>query len=539
MRNGSSGETYALDGRWHGLGVGIGQGFSELMSSRRKNRMVRPATSRLRRRARRGVGLLVVMMVVASAFALGYAMMRSQSTMLLISRNEVRSGNARQAAVSGLNDAIWRMHQSSEWTGADSVYVETLSDTDSFQVTYATGDPRLESGDADYAMWPYRVTITSRGISMDKSSPGVTSVYEVQAVVQLVPRALGPAPTDWDTMLGYTLYQRGDDDIDINVPARIGGPVRLNGRLTLGEQYNWSDTIRDRYFDDLSAMEGAAVADYRPFEGPVELPFSETDTEHLDLLATHLGVTAVDTPAAADPGWSGLVETSSYRLYPGGKSYAIPVLGTSLGNETIGADVTTNPLGIHFSSSNVTINDNVVIEGTLLVEADLDLRGTGIVASAVSAPALDGETKPVRLPPIACDDLDVGNTDVSAQFSGTVIAWRSSLIRWGESDVQFDLAGRLITDEIAVQSRWDWPLFSSQWNTVYSNFVAQEAGGNPYLPSYMGSAYSYDPSPLITISPDSGVTREHFQDPDDPIYAVKAGDDGLVWDVVWMADVTP
>ena len=59
------------------------------------------------------------------------------------------------------------------------------------------------------------------------------------------------------------------------------------------------------------------------------------------------------------------------------------------------------------------------------------------------------------------------------------------------------------------------------------------------MPGMKTITYSYDPEPKITITEDAGATREHFQDPVDPIYAVKSGDDGLVWDVVWTSDVTP
>ena len=481
-------------------------------------------------RRRRGVGLLVVLVIVASAFAVGYAMMRSQSTMLLISRNGNRIQDARQAALSGLNDALRRMHHDALWTGADSTYAENVSTTDSFQITYATGDPALTASDPDWSDYPYRVTVTSRGFAMDPSNPAVTSIYEVQAVVRLVPRALSDPLQDWDTMQQYTTYQWANNTFDVNVPARFEGTTRLNGGLTLGDDYAWSDTIRDRYHQDLAAMNAAAVADDRPFNGPVYLPFSETDAEHLNTLTNLLGVSATDTASATPPVWPVIAQTTTYQLYPSGKTYDIELLPGTLTNTTVEPDPQTNPLGLNYSTSMLTISDNVTVTGSLLVDDRVFFVGGPMTVQSVAMPPLDGETEPVHLPPMACEDFTLSSVSVDGTVNGTVLTVDELKSSMPTSGVDLSLTGHLIVGRVNIGPRSTWLYASTAWDGIYADFLAQEATGTPYLPVYMSATTN------ITIQPDAGATREHFQDFAQPIYKVKSGDDGLIWDVVRMTE---
>ncbi|HPP53384.1 MAG TPA: hypothetical protein PK777_10565, partial [Thermoguttaceae bacterium] len=93
-----------------------------------------------------GVAVVMVLMVLAMTLAVCYAMLRTQSTTLLIQENEQLQNLARQAAMSGLRAALQRMH-SADWSGGSSSFQETISSNQSFQVSYTPGDSLLTAAD--------------------------------------------------------------------------------------------------------------------------------------------------------------------------------------------------------------------------------------------------------------------------------------------------------------------------------------------------------------------------------------------------------
>lgn len=137
----------------------------------------------------------------------------------------------------GLSVGIKRMGDGT-WTGVGTTFTGQLSSTDSYAVTYKAGDASLTTSSPNYNMNAYRVTVVSTGISQDPSQATVTSSYQAQAVLQLVPRALASGPTNWSTMLGYTLFQNGTGQLSIDPPSQINGPVWLQGVVTLGGDYS-------------------------------------------------------------------------------------------------------------------------------------------------------------------------------------------------------------------------------------------------------------------------------------------------------------
>ena len=57
---------------------------------------------------------------------------------------------------------------------------------------------------------------------------------------------------------------------------------------------------------------------------------------------------------------------STYRLYPGGKSYTIPQLPATIQGSAYQADPATNPAGIFFRNGTLNINANTTIRGTII-----------------------------------------------------------------------------------------------------------------------------------------------------------------------------
>ena len=111
---------------------------------------------------RRGMAVVMILGLLAITMAMSYSMMRSQAINAQIQHNSQRGGHARQAAITGLATALRKIHQD-DWEGIDTEFTGWLSTTESYSVSFATGDAALTPGDPDYEMYPYRVTITSVG----------------------------------------------------------------------------------------------------------------------------------------------------------------------------------------------------------------------------------------------------------------------------------------------------------------------------------------------------------------------------------------
>ena len=204
-------------------------------------------------RPRPGAAVLVVLALVSVALAMSYAVLRSQTVGMQLQANNSRGSHARHAALAGLSVGMRKMRLDS-WAGTGSTINASISNTDSYSVTFVPGDTALVPADPDYELIPYRVTIVSTGTSVDPSQPTVFSTHQAQAVMQLVPRQLGPEPSNWSTMLDFTLYQREADKVELALPVHIEGPVRLQGEVDVHSAYSWSSSPRSRYFSDLNAM---------------------------------------------------------------------------------------------------------------------------------------------------------------------------------------------------------------------------------------------------------------------------------------------
>lgn len=490
---------------------------------------------------RQGATIIVLLMLISVTLALSYAIMRSQATVTQVQSNFDRRNLARQAAMAGMTIALRKM-SASDWAGVDTPLSGTLTTTESYSVTYTTGDAELTSTNPLYSEYPFRVTVKSTGISQDRANPTLNSTYVVQSVMKLVPRNLGTRETTWSQMMSFTAYQKDAiDDFRMNMPARIEGAVRVQGEITTGNDYTWSSSAKQRFLSDLNQMRSNGYQDYRPFNGTISLPLGNTSSSDRALLSSNLGLTLVsisETPRAPLVFPSSL---QSYRLYPGGKSYSVTPTSTTVQNTSLVADPITNPLGIFFNSSTITLKSNVTIRGTVISGNDVYVDGTNVVFQPFDLPSLSTSTGPVRLPAaVAGSDFEVDDAGTGS-LTGIVLARNYFQIGRGHQNQAFTVTGRVVADGFRIYERSDWDYSSFVWNWLYSLFNSQLS--NPpserinYFPVYLWNS-GMSPVPLLTIKPpDPSIPLNfHWQDPAQPFYIAHPSDGGLRWDLVRWAE---
>ncbi len=497
---------------------------------------------------RRAVATLVVLLLIAITLAIAYASMRSQSTAVQIQSNASLRTAARQAAVTGITMALKNLH-TSQWAGVDTTLHRSLGAGERFEVSFATGDPRLTPGHPDYEDSPYRVTLLSTGFAADPSSPERVCAHRLRAVVRLAPRQLDGEPSDWATMQRYTVYQWKKDSFELDIPYRLEGPVRVQGQLKLATRYPNHLNAWYRYLGDLNAMRLAGHPDYRPFNGPVDLLFSDQDyVQFYEGLREKLGVPANDLPlkaAAAD--WDQPTSLANYQIYPGGTVYSVAAAAGTLENTFLEPDPLTNPLGIYYRDTSIAVRDNVTVRGSLFCRDDIRIEGQNVHFQPVDMPALYGSDGPVRLPTACCRKFIVESTG-GGTLSGLLAVFDTFQIDKSPATVSFVITGRVITDKFFIQERQPWETLN--WADYYVAFLAQLAGGEgtpvKYFPLWMGTK-GYDPKPLLIVKPDPPdppPPTYHWKNPYNYVYVPHPDDasplnpdsPGLRWEVVEWND---
>ena len=409
-----------------------------------------------RRRARcgrRGVAVVLVLGLISIALALAYALLRSQSTVVLIQANTNLRSQARQAAVTGLMVGLQKM-SATGWAGVNTTLSGTLSNQDSYSVSFTAGDSTISASDPSQ---PYRVTLLSTGYSTDALQTSQQATYRVRAVVQLSPRQLGPQPNNWAAMQNYTFYETGTAAVSIDPPCQIAGPVYLQGSLALGADYSWvkpaGGKIEPRYLGDLNAMRSGGYADYRPLTGNVSLPTASTSANTLSLLTTSLGLTTTNVSAGSAINLLLPSQLTTYQIYPGGPSYNVGTAATNLTNATLAPNPQTNPLGIFFNSSSITVGSNVSITGTLVSGGSVTVTGTNVQLTPTSLPALSGSTTPIQLPAVVAVGQVSCNAGTGATINGVVLAGQSFAVAAGTQSSQLALNGSVIAGGLTIGAR--------------------------------------------------------------------------------------
>jgi hypothetical protein len=499
-------------------------------------------------RAPRGVAVVIVLGLLAIALTVSYAMLRSQTTSVLIHGNLSRRANSRQAALAGISAALRKMHQS-DWRGVETSMSGRIDEREWFEVQFQTGDDSLTPLDPDYAEFPYRVTILSNGYADDSGNLAARSMHQIRAVVQLARRKLADVPANWGNLQKYNIYQWSDQDAYVEVPVRSEGPVLLQGRLRLCSKYPPDALSRQRYLADLEARRLFGAEDFRPFSGPVYLPYGRNTSETLSLLQVSLRVQTNNIAAANSAPLSHPGTINSYRLYAGGKQYEVPTLqsqfGFILANVSVQPDPKTNPLGVYRSAGGVVLNDNVSIRGTLIVDGwqpDVHIYGSNVHFRAVDLPQLEGSPNTIQLPALIIkDDLRVYEKSRGGSLTGMAVVWNDFEFREGEAGVSFDVRGRVLTRKLRLFGRESWNLDSSTWSKLLGQFLSQLndskiASRILFFPDWLEAKVGLKAKPLLTIKPQDDSVSYHWQDWTQPIFVPHPLDPGLRWNLIDLRD---
>jgi hypothetical protein len=490
---------------------------------------------------RRGMALLMVLLLLSLTVGLSYAAMRSQTTVSMIQRNSDRRASARQDAITGLSMAMKKMNRS-DWTGVGTSLNGSLGSNDTFLVTYTSGDAQLSATDPDQ---PYRVTLLSTGYSADPEQVQSIAIYRVRAVVRFIPRKLSAEPANWLNMLTYTVYQWTAGTFTMMPPSRIEGNVCIQSALDLTSGYQWSGEPRKHYYAGLEQMRAANLGDYKPFNATLAINLIAQNGETKDLLQKSLLLTTVDTPAntIADMPFPSTVST--YCLYPGGKQYSVPQLPATLQSVTYQADPVNNPAGLFFHTGPLTVYDDSTINGTLITAANsggqITISGKRIKFNAVSLPALQGDTQPVQLPALIVGDTFRVTQNAGVTINGMVATSLSLQIDAdSQADITMSHVGSLIARNVIFSKRTNWDLWSVWWDNEYNLYKAQKGilNGYKYFPQWLQKACGFNLSPQLTIKPSSTPIRYHWHNPQNPIYVPDPNDGGLRWDLLsWTENI--
>jgi hypothetical protein len=483
---------------------------------------------------RRGASITLVFSIIAITLGTSYAVMRAQFYTTRLQQNGNRRALARQDAMVGLSVGMRKMSESA-WTGVGTTITGNLSAQDSYQVSFTTGDSKLTTSSTNYSDYPYRVTVQSIGTSIDPNNVQSHATYQVTAVLRLVPRQLATQPTNWAAMQNYTVYQTDSKPFSIDPPCQITGPLYLQGAVSLGVDYKWTNTIESQYLGDLNAMRTHGYSDYRPLTGAVSLPLSSTDSNTQNLLSGQLGLSLGNVTIGSAVALPTPNNLATYRIYPGGKSYNVGAVSTSLSNVALSSDPITNPLGIFFNSNSIGIGNGVSVTGTLISGGDINFTGSGASFLPLSLPAISPTSTPVRLPAVVAKSKIYFSASGQGSINGVMIAGSQFLIDVGPQANITSLVGRVITGTFTISYRNEWNVGNGIWQSNYSGWKTQSL--IKYLPDwyFLFAAMNYVPG--CTLKTDSTTVNNHWLDLTTlPVYAVYASDGGLRWELVDWRD---
>lgn len=492
-----------------------------------------PGSHALRCRTRRGASIILVMGMISVCLALSFTLLRTQASVQVVQRNSSRGKLARQSAMSGLAMGLRNM-QTNSWAGVGTAFSRQIGNTEGFTVVYTAGDASLSPDDEDYGDLPLRVTLDVTGYSQDSTNPDSISTYKIRGVAQLVPRYLSAAPSSLSTMLNYTLCSYNTGDILLELPCRIGGSIRSQGRIEVAKTYPPNDYgMRTRYLSDLqSIFQINSAYDWRTVKGPVYWKASQ-QTSYSTSAMTQLGVATTNVTSPVNSSWAWNHTISTYKLYPGGPEYAVGTLPGELQNATLGPDPATNPLGIFYTSSDCNIRDNVKITGTLVSNDDINVSGVNAVLAPVELDPLEGSSSIIQLPlALVKDDFRV-QSSASLQMKGLTAIWDRFEAQEGNESVTVDHTGHVICNSYYVSRRWQWDLGWLLWSIYWQGFTYQQYdnGGVRYFPLYM-SYFGRDPIPKIKLNPPSTEPTYAWLQRNVPLYAAHPSDGGLRFELV-------
>jgi hypothetical protein len=442
----------------------------------------------------------------------------------LVQGNFTRQNDARLAAEAGMARALRAMNESS-WAGVDTPVTGSLGTGVTYSVTYTTGDSSLTASDPQYAEWPFRV-----------------------AVVQLIRKRLNTAPSGWSNWQTWTFVQWSSSrNAVIDVPLSVTGTALYFGVPTVFTNAPKTSGSRTRYATDLNAMRLAGLADQRPFTGSVTLP-SSTAAADQTLLATNLATTTVlhnNSRSSGPVNHPGSV--TSYRLYPGGTTYAIPDLratyGSTVSGATLQAHPQTNPLGVFRATDEISLGTGTTLTGTVLnpTSKPVNVTGTGVVVQGRNLPLLQGSTTNYQIPSMIVNDEINVRSGATCNLRGLIMAWDQFDVDSRTATTSVAVTGRIMAADIDLRGITTWQQDSTWWGARLTEFLAQVPANPPtaenlYFPVWLRTNHGFNPQPTLTIQPDSSGVQYHWHDWSQPVFIADATDGALRWNLIsWQS----
>jgi hypothetical protein len=255
-------------------------------------------------------------------------------------------------------------------------------------------------------------------------------------------------------------------------------------------------------------------------------------------LTNELGLSLTDKPTSNEANWEHPGAVTTYRLYLGGPTYTVPTVGPELRNVSLQPDPLTNPLGIFFAPWRLHVFDNVTVRGTLITEGgegDIFIYGDNVRLEAANMPAPLGAALPVQLPvAVVSDDVRIWSGARGGITGLTVVSDEIEFKQAGQQQINFTLAGRVVTKELLIQGRDEWTQNSLWWQAQLALFKAQAlvVGGEPLFPVWLSKTFGLLVPPRIRIQPATTPATYHWKNSADPVYVPHSTDQGLRWDLV-------
>ena len=403
-----------------------------------------PRGSRVR--MRRGMSLMIVMIAISTSLVLTCAFLRTQANVLQIGRNNERRDRALEAAETGAAVALERL-QSPAWGGVDEHLSRVLSTTSEGRTEYSVRFEPYAAGTSSTAVEDaLALVVRATGIWQSAVNAADRVERRVEVVVRLRPRApdrsVGPGdsasaediaanPPDYDQIQTYSLFAAGSgDSLTLDPGDRIEGRVWVYDELRLYKDPSWSSGIRRDLLDSVGTSlvsESGGSLTYQnphPLAGDVQFYRNPSNSTRDDLQR-------IRTPwsrASSQPTLASIDGSNwhRYRLYSKGFEYQAVELGSTLRNATL-RPTADNPLGIFYRSGNLRLDDNVTVQGTLVVTGNLQIDGDLIQLAGFNwrndegNPVTSGAEHWPRLPAIVAHSVGI-DRECRVSVQGAVIA---------------------------------------------------------------------------------------------------------------------
>jgi len=332
---------------------------------------------------------------ISMSLVLTYSFIRSQSVHLQINENSSRTDWAIQAAQTGAAVAIERI-QSTDWLGVDETLSREVHADNEGTAYYEVIFNSISSSDLDStpAEASFMLAVESTGFWASAKNPDEIVERRVEVIVRLKPRLPGRTirdgdsdsasdlisnPGDYDQIQSYALFASGGDKSLVLDPAdRIDGAIWLKNKLQVYGDPRWSSSVRDEFLADIGARFATVGAGGPTYQHPHPLAgsitFYQTPANSVQQDLGNLGVAWNKVDSQPEYPTINYSDYENYQIYAGGFVYSAVDPGSRIDRKEL-RPTEDNPLGIFFHRGDVSVDDDVIIQGTLVSTGKIAFHG--------------------------------------------------------------------------------------------------------------------------------------------------------------------